>query len=142
MDCVIYRTVALRGLTDTQIRRTIETVLRVAGERDTSVTVHMVGERRIRTLNAKYRNKDVATDVLSFPLTTAVAFSPEKELGDIFLCPEYLRRQARRFHVSHLEECTRMLIHGTLHLLGYDHIQKKDAKVMLPLQERLVQKML
>jgi probable rRNA maturation factor len=132
----------MKGISDALIRRAVGVVLDNVGNKNIPVTVHVVGERRMRSLNAKYRGKDKSTDVLSFPLTTKNPFTPEEELGDIFLCPSYLSRQARRFHVTLEEESVRMLIHGTLHLLGYDHIRPADAQIMLPLQEKLLLRVL
>jgi len=83
----------------------------------------------MRQLNRQHRGLDRATDVLSF------------SLGDIFLCPSYIRRQARRFGVSYQEECTRTLIHGILHLTGYDHATQRQAKKMFGLQEKLLQEL-
>jgi probable rRNA maturation factor len=77
------------------------------------------------------------TDVLSFETGTSWG-EVDEELGDIFLCQEYIRAQAHRFHVSPKEEMIRMLVHGILHLLGYTHEKKKDADRMFSLQEQYV----
>ena len=72
----------------------------------------------IRELNRRYRNRDTPTDVLSFPLADEVC--PDL-LGDVVISVDTLRRQARRRKRSVADELLRLLIHGILHLLGYDH---------------------
>lgn len=93
--------------------------------------VIFVGDARMRTLNRVHRGLDRATDVLAFPGT-------DGELGDIVIAVPYVRRQARRFNVSFQEECARMLIHGILHLLGYDHHRPTPARQMFRLQEAVL----
>lgn len=100
-------------------------------ERIKNCAVIFVGDARMRTLNRVHRGQDRATDVLAFPGT-------DGELGDIVIAVPYVRRQARRFSVSFKEECARMLIHGTLHLLGYDHHLPTQARRMFKLQEAVV----
>lgn len=128
------------GFSSRELEKIAAAVLKKYGDPDTALGLYFVGEKRMRTLNRLSRGKDKSTDVLSFPLTTDRSFSPVKELGDIFICPEYIRRQARRFHVSYREEMVRMFVHGILHLLGYDHIKKTDAAIMFPIQEAYVKK--
>lgn len=104
-----------------------------------NVSVHVVGEQKIRSLNAHYRGKDKVTDVLSFGVEDT-ATGKDHDWGDLFLCRSQIERQAKKFEVSFREEFLRMLIHGMLHLFGYDHEKKKDAEIMFPLQEKLLQR--
>ncbi|MDR2534909.1 MAG: rRNA maturation RNase YbeY [Treponema sp.] len=94
----------------------------------------------IRSLNAQFRQKDEATDVLSFPLGETVEEGGETRYlpGDIVISLETLRENARYFHVSPDEELRRLLIHGILHLSGMDHVTNADTEPMLLLQEELV----
>ena len=86
-----------------------------------------------------YRGQKKPTDVLSFATLEGVSITKaDNDIGDIFLCVPYIRKQALRFDVSYKQECTRMLIHGLLHLLGHDHIAPVQAKKMFGLQERLL----
>ena len=96
----------------------------------------------MRTLNRVYRKKDYTTDVISFAITETAfpGVHNAQDLGDIFIATHQINRQARKNGISYKEELIRMLVHGILHLAGYDHIKKKDAKIMLPLQEKLVTK--
>jgi probable rRNA maturation factor len=88
--------------------------------------ISVVGPREIRRLNARYRRRDKATNVLSFPAPEM----PTRPLGDLVICPEVLRAQAReqdkplRAHWAHL------VVHGALHLIGYDHERAADARRM------------
>lgn len=104
-----------------------------------NVSVHIVGEQKIRSLNAQYRGKDKVTDVLSFGVDDE-GLGESHDWGDLFLCRVQIERQAKKFKVSFREEFLRMLIHGMLHLFGYDHEKKSDAEIMFPLQERLLAK--
>jgi probable rRNA maturation factor len=78
------------------------------------VSILFCGDRRMRTLNRRYRRKDRPTDVLSFP-------SNDGLLGDIVISVPYAARQAKRRGESTAREIDRLLLHGFLHLLGYDH---------------------
>ena len=104
-----------------------------------SVSVHSVGRKKIQSLNREYRGKDRITDVLSFGVEDE-GNGEDHDWGDLFLCEEKIQKQAKEFGVTFEEEFLRMLIHGTLHLFGYDHVKESDAKVMFPLQEKLLSK--
>jgi probable rRNA maturation factor len=100
------------------------------------LSVLLVGERQGRELNARYRGKDYATNVLSFPAGAAAstaadaAAAASTALGDLVICPTVVSAEARaqgklvRAHWAHL------FIHGLLHLLGYDHERRADAARM------------
>jgi probable rRNA maturation factor len=87
--------------------------------RETEVSILFCGDRRMRTLNRRYRRKDRATDVLAFPADAAAAGGPL--LGDIVVSVPYAARQARQRGEPLSREIDRLLVHGFLHLLGYDH---------------------
>lgn len=94
----------------------------------------------MRSLNFRYRGKDATTDVLTFPLSEGEDFFENSlpELGDIFISVPQIRRQARELGINPQEEFVRMLIHGVLHSIGYDHMTKDDAEKMFGLQEKLL----
>lgn len=91
-------------------------------------------DKFIRSLNSKYRGIDKPTDVLSFSLQEGIVKSPEVEsdklLGDIIISAETAQRQADALNHSIEKELTVLLIHGLLHLTGYDHEKDKDYKIM------------
>jgi probable rRNA maturation factor len=81
-------------------------------------------DKAIRTLNARYRNIDRPTDVLSFTMN-----DPDL-LGEIVISLPKVRIQAKRYGVSNDDEIARLFVHGFFHLLGFDHKNKKDRRVM------------
>jgi len=89
-----------------------------------STTVVLCSDYVIRRLNRLYRNKDRATDVLSFP------FGDDDLLGEIYISLQRAKVQARRYGLTYEEELRRLLIHGLLHLMGYDHLKKADREIM------------
>ena len=136
MECSIYQTVKHVGVQKKQIKNTVFFVLRKQKKQKSEVSVHLVGDKRMHTLNRAFRGKDKTTDVLSFATQEGVHMFDTGDLGDIFLSIPQIKRQARRFGVLYKEELFRMLIHGVLHILGYDHKTKSEASEMFGLQEK------
>lgn len=90
----------------------------------------------MRKINLKYRKIDKSTDVLSFHHD-----GPDSELiGEIFISMKYVEKNCKKNRNSLFKEVTLLVIHGILHLLGYDHKTKKDAKNMFDLQEKIYSK--
>jgi len=87
------------------------------------LSVVFVGKQRIRTLNRTYRQKDKATDILSFPLT--------KTSGEIFICLEVTKIKAKEFSRSFQNYAAFLIIHGLLHLKGMDHGSRMEAEEKL-----------
>ena len=94
----------------------------VALERDVAATLRFVGLAEGRTLNAIYRGKDHATNVLTFVYDDAVPLA-----GDIVLCVPVLRREARAGGVTLRAHCAHLVVHGMLHLQGHDHATPREA---------------
>jgi probable rRNA maturation factor len=96
--------------------------------------------RQIKVVNRRYRKKDKPTDVLSFShLETPPLPGSPLSVGEILLCWQVIRRQAREHMVTESEELTRMTVHGMLHLFGYEHEQGgAQARRMFSLQETLI----
>ena len=142
MECLINRSIKKVGISDNYIRLIIVTTLNNFPKyKKSSFSVNLVGEKKIKTLNNLYRNKDKITDVLSFALQDVKTPAKDlQDLGDIFICIPQIKRQAREFDVSFKEEFTRILAHGILHLLGFDHVKELDAKKMFLFQEKIVRK--
>lgn len=110
------------------------------GCRDCEVSVVFTDDSDIRALNKVFRNKDKATDVLSFPLQRISRNRlPRGHLGDLVISLPTAKRQARTFGVTVKSEVTRLLIHGLLHLIGYDHekVPAREATQMRRKEKKL-----
>lgn len=106
------------------------------------VGVVFVADKEMIALNKAYRGKDKTTDVLSFGNDGAWAGEGGAGLlGDIVISMPQIRRQAAEAKKPVRDELAMMLVHGVLHLLGYDHETLKDEKVMFPLQKRILKKL-
>lgn len=119
------------------LKKIVDTVLKGESREGADVSVAIVSEARMKTINRKYRKKDRPTDVLSF------SFLEEKEkisaggLGEIVICPVYIKKNAKKLKVDYNKELRLVLIHGALHLLGYDHERnEKEAELMRKTQEQ------
>ena len=105
---------------------------------NTEVSVSFVTDGKIAELNGKYRHKDGPTDVLSFECDgadddlSAMTLVQETvfELGDVVIAPDVAERQTREFGTTFEEEVSLLLVHGLLHLCGYDHMEDDEAEVM------------
>lgn len=102
--------------------------------------VIFVDNNKIRELNKNYRNIDKETDVITFRLEDyeEVMCGDMKILGDIYISTEKAKSQANEYDHSYLREISFLLIHGFLHLLGYDHIEESEEKEMFKLQEDIL----
>lgn len=105
---------------------------------NTEVSVSFVTDEAIAELNEKYRGKTGPTDVLSFECdgvdddlsAVTLAEDPIFELGDVVIAPDVASRQTREFGTTFEEEISLLLVHGLLHLCGYDHVEDDEAEVM------------
>ncbi len=99
---------------------------------DCEISIMLVNDAKIRRLNKEYRNRDLATDVLAFPQDAdAKNDNGGPLLGDVVVSVETSRRQAKKHRLFAEEELVLLIIHGTLHLLGYDHERSgKDKREM------------
>ena len=142
MPCNISATVRHIGVANHDVTQIVARIFHRLRTPRAIVSIHFVGDRRMRRLNRLYRGLDRPTDVLSFAVKEGprLVHSDTDDWGDIFLDVPYIQRQARRLHISYREECLRMLIHGILHSAGYDHVKGTDAAMMFALQESLLKK--
>lgn len=112
------------------LRRVAQSVLELAGYPSADVSLILVGKSRMQRLNRTYRKRDYATDVLAFPMQDASQL-PVAFVGDVVICVPVALSQASRFGNTTDGELLRLLIHGTLHLVGYDHeTTEREAKRM------------
>lgn len=117
-----------------EISQVCEFVLREEGvDGNCFVSVSLVSDESIRGINDTWRGKDCATDVISLECERPEDVTgPDEpcELGDIVLAPAYIERQAVRYGVPVGQEFRLLLVHGMLHLLGYDHLAEDEAEEM------------
>lgn len=136
-------------ISNQEMEKIVKKVFQFLKKKGGDLSVNLVSEKKIRELNKQYRGKDRVTDVLSFPLSEkGESLRPElrprdknekeNDLGDIFICEKQVKRQAKEYRVDEKEEFKRMLAHGVLHLLGFDHQKASEAKKMFNLQEKII----
>ena len=111
-----------------QIRSWVETVLNDRLE-EAELTVRIVGCEEIQTLNRTYRNKDKPTNVLSFPFEAPEGVDLPL-LGDVIICADVVANEAAEQGKPLISHWAHMVVHGVLHLLGYDHIDDEEAAEM------------
>ncbi len=101
------------------------------------ITLVFLDKKAAKKLNHEFRGKDYATDVLSFD-----SVEPGS-LGELIMCPEVLKRQAKEHKLTYQQELGYMLLHGVLHLLGYDHeTSPEDERKMFSIQDAVFEKLL
>jgi probable rRNA maturation factor len=136
---LVLQGVAEAGLDSRSVERLVQAVLDdLAVDGACSLSVCIVGDDEIRRLNSDHRGLDKVTDVLSFPVDGLDPLPPgmERELGDVVISIAQARRQAAEAGVTDVEELTSLVVHGVLHLAGFDH--ETDAGEMFERQDRLL----
>lgn len=144
-------TLLIRNFTKNKIsgkvlEKVAEEVLQEEGIKgETEISLVFTGEKRIRTLNKKYRGVDRVTDVISFEGEDNDCFvSPKNDisyLGEIFICYAKAEKQAKMNGHFVKKEIDILLIHGLFHLLGYDHIKDEDYAVMRKKEEKVLKEL-
>jgi probable rRNA maturation factor len=128
-----------RPLDEAALIALVERVLAFEGyPDDTEVSINAVTDEAITALKARHLGVDAATDVLSFPIESftpgrppqASVDGPPPMLGDIVIAPAYIARQAHEHGVTEIDELFLMVVHGTLHLMGWDHADDDQAEAM------------
>ena len=162
MNCNIYKEVKNIGLTEKDIVSIIKTTMDFLKKKNPEISVHLIGDKKIKGINKNYRGKNKVTDVLAFAMQPsclpagrqALKAMAGKEgfdgqigkrnndLGDIFISIPQVKRQAKEQKISYKEELARILVHGILHLNEYDHMNEKEKKEMFGLQEKMVKKIM
>lgn len=100
-----------------------------------------IDNERIREINKEYRNIDRETDVISFALedNNDIKYDGFRVLGDIYISLDKAKEQAMLYEHSYKREICFLITHGILHLLGYDHMEEDEEKIMFDKQERLLE---
>lgn len=110
---------------------------------NTEMAITIVADAEIRRINREYRDTDRVTDVISFAIEDETeelhGFADiPRDIGDLFIAPGKVREQAQDYGHSFERELGYTVVHGFLHLNGYDHIKPEDEAVMIPLQKRIL----
>lgn len=152
----VYVRVRLRRthFNQTRFARLAEQVLSLVGELASELSIELIGDRRMRRLNRVYRRKDRTTDVLAFPMREALTPHALRQaqgrpsrlmpaiLGDVAISVPTALRQAREAGRSLDDELAVLLVHGVLHLCGYDHERNEKEAAHMHRRERAILQMI
>ena len=125
-----------------RVTRAVESVLRTERQRNAELSITFVTDRRMARLNREHLGHDGPTDVISFGFAPSAAGTPVT--GDVYIAPAVARRNAMVHGAGVREELLRLVIHGTLHVLGHDHPvdDSRYASAMWRRQERMLHRLL
>jgi probable rRNA maturation factor len=118
----------------------VDTTLNNQQLTDKEVTIRVVDDSESQELNASYRNKDKPTNVLSFPFECPPEV-PLPLIGDLVICAPVVAREAKEQNKSCEHHWAHMVIHGLLHLLGFDHIEEQQAMEMESIEVQILSKL-
>ena len=106
-------------------------------------SIIFVNLEEIHKLNKEYRGIDRPTDVISFALEDSDDFEVDglRVLGDIYICIDRMKEQAKEYGHSQMRELSFLTCHGLLHLLGYDHMEKEEEKIMFGKQDKILEEL-
>ena len=134
----VSSTVRRAGIAPARVRDLVERTLRSEKIKNAMVSVAFVGRGAIAAINWKYLRHKGATDVISFGMGRDAPGMPA--VGDIYICPDVARQNARRNNVPLRQELARLVVHGALHVAGHDH-PTDDTRTQSPMwkkQERIL----
>jgi probable rRNA maturation factor len=135
---VLYRKIPIPVIS---IKKIVKSILKEEKVKKAFLTIVLVRDAMIRRLNRKYMSKDLNTDVLSFDLMHP--FSSKTGLvGDVVVCVDTAAAVAKKIKVTFEEELMRYIVHGILHLIGYDDSSRTEKKKMWKRQEELLKRCL
>jgi probable rRNA maturation factor len=117
-----------------EAKKTVSAVLKGLGVSNAELNIVFVGDRTIRSLNKRYLNSDRPTDVIAFQTDAGEGF-----LGDIAISSDTAARNAREYGFSFNKEIKLLLIHGTLHLMGYEDVTEKGQRSMRKKEDEYLQ---
>ena len=132
-----------KPVSDSAIRRAIGETLKLLNIKSKAVlSVALVGEKKMCSLNKVWRGKDSPTDVLSFSFLESGNGDTEeiKEAGEIIICLSVVARQARFYGLSEKKHIARLVAHGTMHIFGLDHERsEKEHQIMEEIQKKVIE---
>mgnify|MGYP002577695953 FL=1 len=123
------------------MKKNLKKCLKMEKVKNARFNVILTDNKEIKEINAKYRNINKETDVISFALEDEKeenTFLNKRILGDIYISVDKAKSQSKEYGHSLIRELSFLSVHGLLHLLGYDHIEKEDEKIMFEKQELIL----
>ncbi len=136
---VIQNSINDVSINEQNLKETLQQVMVDLGKGESELLIRIVDKAEIQDLNKTYRDKDRLTNVLSFPSDLPIEID-EAILGDVVICTNVVADEAKAQNKTFDHHLMHMAIHGTLHLLGYDHIDEKEALIMEGLEIKILEK--
>ncbi|MDC0430562.1 rRNA maturation RNase YbeY [Candidatus Thioglobus sp.] len=136
---VIQNSIATKLSNEAEFCRILQSVLIQLDKGDSELLIRFVDPAEIQQLNKIYRHQDKTTNVLSFPSDLPIEID-EEILGDVVICNEIVAKEAKMQQKTFNNHLIHMAIHGTLHLLGFDHIEGPEAEKMESLEVEILEK--
>jgi probable rRNA maturation factor len=137
---VIQNSINANNINETEFCDILQTVLDELNQGKSELLIRFVDKNEIQQLNKTYRHKDKTTNVLSFPSDLPIEID-EDILGDVVICNEIVAEEAKMQQKTFNNHLIHMAIHGTLHLLGYDHVEESEAQKMESLEVKILEKL-
>jgi len=137
---VIQNSIATKISNEAEFCRILQSVLIQLDKGDSELLIRFVDPTEIQQLNKIYRHQDKTTNVLSFPSDLPIEID-EEILGDVVICNEIVAKEAKMQQKTFNNHLIHMAIHGTLHLLGFDHIEGSEAEKMESLEVEILEKL-
>jgi probable rRNA maturation factor len=136
---VIQNSITTKLSNEAEFSRILQSVLIQLDKGDSELLIRFVDPAEIQQLNKIYRHQDKTTNVLSFPSDLPIEID-EEILGDVVICNEIVAKEAKMQQKTFNNHLIHMAIHGTLHLLGFDHIEGSEAEKMESLEVEILEK--
>lgn len=136
---VIQNSIKDTLINEEALTNTLQQVINDLGKGESELLIRLVDQNEIQNLNKTYRHQDKPTNVLSFPSDLPIEID-EAILGDVVICTQVVTQEAKAQNKTFDHHLIHMAIHGTLHLLGYDHIEEDEAQQMENLEIKILEK--
>jgi len=128
--------------TQSRIRQAVELACcQVAFPHEPQLCIRFSDDTTVQALNHQWRERDSVTDVLSFPMQEPDDLQADESLGDIIIAVPFTAAEAERLRLPIADHMLHLIVHATLHLLGYDHIKDEDASVMHAQERKVMQQL-
>ena len=141
MKIIVRNSQKLLPITAKAVKKIVRSVVDNESQSCDEVAVHFITTKKMCEMHASYFNDGSPTDCISFPME-ADNDEPYRMLGDVFVCPETALQYAAKHHVDPYLETTLYIVHGLLHLMGYDDMNSRDRKKMRAAEKRHMQTLL